>query len=520
MFNNRFLIPIIAAVSAITIGGAALAYNMSKPKENKVVQNNVTNSIISATSSQSSVSSTSKNTTTNSSSSTSSSNSSNSNSNADQTESKNNENKTENQNQAAANEVANLNNGNNNSKTQTKQFSDYKPADNCSLPDKDGFDVLLTNKGCLYFEQKFERQGYPWQWSQDFKAKDRAKLTKALQDIAGIQYDKYVGQMRNKNATLEIRGYNGNGQNSIAIGFNDQGPDIATDWFNYAAYYNLNEGQNGNWSYGEFDPMAKYGCTLSPTPTTQIVQTQYRCLEFPKDMFSDSNYSFLNSFGARNKSKLQEAVIQATVEFYEANYPRSLVKFPNIKTIEGGDKTIYFNLSDTPVDCNDCGSSPINAYKFYKFSEQQNESWTFTFEVCQSVPDEVNYPNFVKIYTSEGCFNFDERFDDNPNKPMHIKFNPRNRESLKIALIDAAKYYFLTESKNVDNKYNALLVLDASEGGIKKIAIGFVDPQTSNNNKAKTQLTRLFEFQEDSSGYWSSQDTGRTTPKEFTFYSL
>ena len=400
MFNNRFLIPIITAVSAITIGGAALAYNMSKPKENKIVQNASISSIVSATSSQSSASNISKNSSSisNSNSSTSSTSSNNS---SNQIESKDNENKTENQNQAVAQEVANLNN----SEAKSKQYGDYKSTDNCSLPDKAGFDVLLTQKGCLYFNQKIDTENGPRLSNINFNPKVRAKLMKALQDIAGIEYDQNYEKFYNKFPNVEIMQRIMASQKEIYIGFVDFPPDFRGDGSNYGTHYKLFEDRNGNWSYQKYNLEDELKCTLSPTITTQIIRTQYRCLEFPKDLFSDPSYSFLNSFGAKNKSKLQEAVIQATVEFYEANYGHALVQFPNISVInQYPGNQITFILSDSLPNCSNCDG---NAMTGYYFEQNLDGSWRYENKVNAVTPLINNcpepFPDTQSLITGE-CY--------------------------------------------------------------------------------------------------------------------
>ena len=148
MFNNKFFIPFIVTLSAITIGGAALAYNMSKPKESKISQNTSISSIVSATSSHSSVSTISKNSS--STSILSSTNSSNNSSSTTKTESKPEDTNLENQNQAVAQEVANLN------YAENKATSNQKLKVNivCDQKSDDYGEVLYSNKGCFYFSTR------------------------------------------------------------------------------------------------------------------------------------------------------------------------------------------------------------------------------------------------------------------------------------------------------------------------------------------------------------------------------
>ena len=123
---------------------------MSKPKENKIVQNTTTSSIISSVSSQSSVSTISKNSSSSVNSSLSSSNSLVTISSQNKIESNSEDSRPENQNQAVDQEVANLN------------FAENKPTESQKLKvnivcDQKSYDygkVLYTEKGCFYFSTR------------------------------------------------------------------------------------------------------------------------------------------------------------------------------------------------------------------------------------------------------------------------------------------------------------------------------------------------------------------------------
>ncbi len=161
------------------------------------------------------------------------------------------------------------------------------------------------------------------------------------------------------------------------MGFVDFPADFRGDGYNYSASFNLYEDQGGNWSYEQFENIFYIDgeCTIQPTATTQIIQTKYRCIEFPIDMFSDSSYSFLNSFGATNKLELQATVIKATVDFYETNYIRSNEKLPALSFKNVSDKQIYFQLGELP-DCTRCDGTP---YITYEFKQNSNGTWEYFF---------------------------------------------------------------------------------------------------------------------------------------------
>jgi hypothetical protein len=439
MFSKKYLIPLIITLAAVTIGGSALAYNNFKPK-NEVAKLTTTSLSSSSPVSKSESSSTISKSSQVSVSSTSSTISQNSSSaNSSQSEIKKVPVEVEKSEQVAINQAKGS--PEINSQPLTKVTKNI-PSENCTLPDLAGYDVLQTQKGCLYFKQNFEGNNYAWEWSPEFVAKDRLKLTKALQDIAAIQHDKYYDQLVFKNASMEIRGYvnSDNGQRSIALGFHDQQyRNFAGDWFDYAEYFNLYEDRNGNWSFEGYDPNALRGCTLKPIETTQIIQTRFRCLEFPIDMYNDPKFDWISSFNPRDKPVLQQAIINATVEFYEANYPRSLSQFPTITIEKYSNNQIYFELSDTPVDIISRSGKTSKIYEFY---QDNYGSWSYGEEAkiaklkqkqtkCNSSSND--YITIVQV--KDDCISFAERYTCDPSG------NQINKNLRSLILNEVANLY-------------------------------------------------------------------------------
>jgi hypothetical protein len=291
MFSKKYLTPLIITLAAVTIGGAALAYNNFKPK-NEVTKLTTTSSSSSSLVSKSEGSSTiSKNSSVSSTSSTISQSSSSSKS--SQTEIKKVPVEVESPVQKEPSETkSNPIQGSQPLAKVTKNI----PSDDCTLPDLAGYDVLLTEKGCLYFKQKFEGNNYAWEWSPEFVAKDRSKLTKTLQDIAGIQYDKYIDQMRNKNSSLVIRSYVDNiGLKTIVVGFDDPLPGIARDWFDYEQYFVMLESESGEWLYIAQRKWEDYNCKLSGGDITTLITVYQDCILFSERYACDKVGNLLDS---------------------------------------------------------------------------------------------------------------------------------------------------------------------------------------------------------------------------------
>jgi hypothetical protein len=226
MFSKKYLIPLIVTLAAVTIGGGALAYNNFKPKNEVAKLTTTSLSSSSLVSKSESSNSTSKISSVSSTGSIISQGSSSSNS--SQTEVKKVPVEVESPPQEEPSETkSNTTRG---SQPLTKVTKNI-PSDNCTLPDLAGYDVLLTQKGCLYFKQ-FDDESYAKTFSLRFVNQYKPQLTKILQDIAGIHYDKYFYQIKNKKAFVEIKNYGKEtGGNVIIAGFSEESEFKGVNFF-------------------------------------------------------------------------------------------------------------------------------------------------------------------------------------------------------------------------------------------------------------------------------------------------